>query len=121
MASEQHTRNRGNLFDNKEKRKPSQPDLRGECTLEGATYDVQGWRRDEQLTLTLAPTRTGNTYPPDAFKGTLEAGESPSSKGGAAPVWVGDVVGDDVAYVVRAFQKQGKSGPYLSLVFELGD
>lgn len=122
MSSEQHTRNRGNLFENKDKRKPSQPDLRGECTIDGATYDVQGWRREEQLVLTLAPTRTGNTYPPDAFKGTLEVGQASGAgaKSGAAPAWVGDIVGDDASYGVRAFHKQGKSGPYLTLTFEIG-
>ena len=34
------------------------------------------------------------------------------------PAWVGNVVGDEQTYAVRAFQKQGKSGPYLSLYFE---
>lgn len=121
MSSE-HTRNRGSLFENGEKRKPSQPDLRGDCTIDGATYDMQAWRRDEQLSLSLAPTRGDrNTYPPDAFRGALDpapkSGRGAAKGGEAAPAWTGSVVGDELSYSVRAFQKQGKSGPYLTLYF----
>lgn len=120
MATD-HPRNRGSLFSNADKRKPSQPDHRGECTIDGATYDMQAWVREEQLTLTLAPTRGDkNTYPPDAFRGQLDP--APTSGRGAKdenrPVWTGTIVGDEAAFAVSAFRKQGKSGPYLTLQFE---
>ncbi len=122
---QQYSRNRGSLFENAEKRKPSQPDLRGECAIDGATYDMQGWRRDDQISLTIAPTRGDrNTYPADAFRGALDPAPKRSrndDEEGEAPAFVGDVVGDEHRYTVRAFRKQGKSGPYLSLYFELGD
>lgn len=124
MASEQQTRNRGSLFENADKRKPSQPDMKGDATLEGVAYDVSAWRREEQLTVTLAPARAGhNTYPPDAFRGALDPAPKAMARaaakdGTAAPTWLGDIVGDERSYAVRAFQKQGKSGPYLTLSFE---
>ncbi|MDQ3032256.1 MAG: hypothetical protein M3Y87_07560 [Myxococcota bacterium] len=124
MSTEQHTRNRGSLFENADKRKPSQPDLRGDGTIDGVAYDMQAWRRDEQLTLTLAPARgTQNTYHPDAFRGALDAGPKPRGAAkqdpAATPAWVGTIAGDERSYTVKAFQKQGKSGPYLNLFFEL--
>ena len=117
MASE-HTRNRGSLFQNADKRKPSQPDMRGDCTLDGAPYDIQAWRRDDQLALALAPARGAkNEHPPDAFRGALDP--APKTRGEEpTPVWIGDIQGEDGSYTVRAFQKQGKSGPYLTLSFE---
>ena len=123
MSTTEHTRNRGSLFENAEKRKPSQPDLRGDCTIDGASYDMQAWRRDEQLSISLAPARGDrNTYPPDAFRGALDpapkSGRGASKSGDAAPVWTGSITGEEVSYSVRAFQKQGKSGPYLTLFFE---
>ncbi len=123
--STQYSRDRGNLVENANKRKPSQPDMRGDCTIEGTTYEMSAWRREAQLSLTLAPSRDGkNTYPPDAFRGMLDAApksvvRAAQNEGSAAPAWLGDVVGDELTYSVKAFQKQGKSGPYLSLYFEL--
>lgn len=124
MASEQQTRNRGSLFENADKRKPSQPDLRGDCTIEGAPYEIQAWRREEQLSLTLAPARVGqnvqNKVPADAFRGALDPAPKASARApkDEAPLWTGDIVGEELSYAVRAFQKQGKSGPYLTLLFE---
>ncbi len=117
---QQHSRDRGSLFHNTDKQKPSQPDMRGDCTIAGATYDMQAWRRHDQLAITLAPSRGDkNTYPPDAFRGALDP--APKSRGAdtgePAPVWVGNVIGDEHTYAVRAFPKQGKSGPYLTLYF----
>lgn len=122
MSTQQHSRDRGSLFHNDEKRKPSQPDMRGDCTIAGAAYDMRAWRREEQLSLTLAPARGDqNAYPADAFRGALDPASRASARSsdeGAAPAWVGNVVGDEQTYAVRAFQKQGKSGPYLTLYFE---
>lgn len=118
MSSE-HTRNRGSLFQNADKKKPSQPDMRGDCTLAGAAYDIQAWRREDQLSISLAPARGDkNSYRPDAFRGALDP--APKARGGdePAPAWIGDIEGEDGSYTVRAFQKQGKSGPYLTLSFE---
>jgi hypothetical protein len=118
VSTQQYSRNRGSLFENAEKRKPSHPDLRGECAIDGTLYDMQAWRRDEQISLTLAPTRGDkNTYPPDAFRGALDP--APKTRGDdSTPTWVGDLVGDEERYTVRAQQKQGKSGKYLSLYFD---
>ena len=122
--SNEHTRDRGNLFANTQKKKPSQPDLQGDCTIDRAAYEIRGWHRGEQLAITLAPPRGDqNTYPPDVFKGALEpAPPAKKPARGAAveamPVWTGDIAGEDVAYTVRAFEKQGKSGTYLTLSFE---
>lgn len=91
--------------------------------LAGAAYDIQAWRRDDQLTITLAPARGDkNSYPPDAFRGALDP--APRARGkdaGPAPAWIGDISGDDGSYTVRAFEKQGKSGPYLTLSFEAAE
>jgi hypothetical protein len=125
-TQQQHSRDRGSLFHNIDKQKPSQPDMRGDCTIAGATYDMQAWRRNEQLSLTLAPTRVGkNTYPPDAFRGALDPAPKAHARAAdddaPAPAWIGNVVGDELTYSVRAFPKQGKSGPYLSLYFETAE
>jgi len=124
VSTEQYNRNRGSLFENSQKRKPSHPDLRGECAIDGNSYDMQAWRRDEHISLTLAPTRGDrNTYPPDAFRGALDPTPGSGGRGGddATPTWIGDVIGDEQSYTVRAQQKQGKSGAYLSLYFELAE
>jgi hypothetical protein len=126
--SNEHLRDRGKLFENADKRKPSQPDMHGDCTIAGTAYEIRGWRRDDQLTLSLAPPRGDrNTYPPEVLRGALEAAPvkpvranprgAPSD---AAPVaaWSGDITSDDAAYTVRAFQKQGQSGPYFTLSFD---
>ena len=34
------------------------------------------------------------------------------------PAWSGVIVADELAYLLRAFEKQGKSGPYFTLTFE---
>ncbi len=125
MSSER-SRDRGNLFENTEKKKPSQPDFQGDCTIDGTAYEIRGWRREDQLTVSLAPPRGDrNTYPPDVFKGALEAVPQPrASKRGkdpaAAPVpaWAGQIESDEVAYKISAFEKQGKSGMYFTLSFE---
>lgn len=121
MSSEQQNRNKGRLFENAEKKKPSQPDMRGDCTLDGAPYEIQAWQREEQLTLTVAPPREGNTYPPEAFRGALEpapSGRGAAKESGEAPLWVGSIAGNEGSYSVQAFKKQGKSGSYLTLTFE---
>jgi hypothetical protein len=46
MSSER-TRDRGNLFENVQKRKPSQPDLQGDCTIGGTTFEIRAWRRED--------------------------------------------------------------------------
>lgn len=113
---QQYRRDRGSLFHNADKRKPSQPDMRGDCTIGGAAYDVQAWRREDQLAITLAPVRgDSNTYPPDAFRGALDPARHASEDGA---VWTGHIVGEELRYAVRAFAKEGKSGPYLTLQFE---
>lgn len=131
--SNRQTRDRGNLFANPDKKKPSQPDLQGDCTLDMATYEIRGWKRGDQLAITLAPPRGDrNTYPPDVFRGELDAGPParPVRAGArgakeaepvATPAWAGDIVSDEVAYTVRAFEKQGKSGLYFTLSFERVD
>ena len=110
-------RDRGRLFDNKDKRKPSQPDMQGDGRIGGKNYAITAWIRDEELHLSLAPPRDGsNTYPPEEFRGVLEA--APRAKKGAegpAPVWLGDIDGEELTYNVKAFSQQGKSGSYLSL------
>ncbi len=123
--STDHSRNRGSLFENNEKRKPSQPDLRGDCTIAGTAYEMQAWKREDQLSLTLATARIGqnlkNTLPKEAFRGSLDpapTGRGAAKGDGEKPVWIGNIAGDEASYSVRAFQKQGKSGPYLTLTFE---
>jgi hypothetical protein len=127
--SNERLRDRGNLFENKDKKKPSQPDFQGDCTIDGTAYEIRGWRRGDQLTLSLAPPRGDqNTYPPEVFRGALDAvpvkpvrnhprGAKPA-EAVATPSWTGDIVSPDVAYTIRAFEKQGKSGPYFTLGFE---
>jgi hypothetical protein len=123
MANE-YTRNRGNLFENLEKKKPSQPDFQGDCTIDSVAYEIRGYRREDQLTVTLAPPRGDrNTYPPDVFRGALEAVPvKPTRKGvpkdTTQPAWVGEIKSDDAAFTVKAFEKQGKSGMYFTLQFE---
>lgn len=123
MSTERSNRDRGSLFENKEKRKPSQPDMQGDCSLGGAPYEIRAWRREDQLTVTVAPPRKDqNTYPPDAFRGALDKVDAPKGKRGAedepTPAWSGEIEGDEARYLVRAFEKQGKSGSYLTLGFE---
>jgi hypothetical protein len=128
--SNERTRDRGNLFEYAQKQKPSQPDFHGDCTVDGTAYEIRGWHREDQLALSLAPPRGDkNTFPPDAFRGVLD--RAPAKPAGAntrglkgtdptvaAAAWSGDIVGDGVAYTVRAFEKQGKSGLYFTLTFE---
>lgn len=128
--SNERTRDRGNLFENTQKRKPSQPDMQGDCSIAGVNYEIRAWRRDDQLTLSLAPPRGDqNTYPPEVFHGALDAvpvkpvRANPRAAAAAAPAapvpaWVGDIESEEVAYTVRAFEKQGKSGLYFTLSFE---
>lgn len=125
--SEQRTRDRGNLFEYAQKQKPSQPGFHGDCTIDGTTYEIRGWRREDQLALSLAPPRGDkNTFPPDVFRGVLDpAPEKPTRPGKSepkdaapTPAWSGDIVSDDAAYTVRAFERQGKSGLYFTLSFE---
>lgn len=123
MSTERSQRDRGSLFENKDKRKPSQPDMQGDCSIDGAPYEIRAWRREEQLTIGVAPPRRDqNTYPPDAFRGALEPVAKPKGKRGAdaepTPAWSGDITGDEASYTVRAFEKQGKSGTYFTLTFE---
>lgn len=123
MSTERVRADRGSLFENAQKRKPSQPDMQGDCSIGGAPYEIRAWRREEQLTISIAPPRGDqNTYPPDAFRGALEPAPRTRARGkgdeGPAPVWAGDVTGDDATYTIRAFEKQGKSGTYLTLSFE---
>jgi hypothetical protein len=120
----------GKLFENAEKRKPSQPDLQGDCSIAGSPYEVRAWRREEQLAIAVAPPRGDqNTYPPDVFRGALDAtGAKPSTKtsakrgaakeAAAIAAWTGDITGDEASYTVRAFEKQGKSGTYFTLSFD---
>jgi hypothetical protein len=123
-----HNRSRGNLFEYAQKQKPSQPDFHGDCTIDGTAYEIRGWRREGQLALTLAPPRGDkNTFPPDVFRGALDPappkptrGKSKTADPAAAPTpaWSGNIVSDEAAYTVRAFEKQGKSGMYFTLTFE---
>jgi hypothetical protein len=120
---------RGKLFEHTEKLKPSQPAFHGDCTIDGTTYEIRGWRREDQLALSLAPPRGDkNTFPPDVFRGALDPVPPKPARGGrggkdaepAAPTpsWSGDIVSDEAAYAIRAFEKQGKSGVYFTLTFE---
>ena len=91
--------------------------MQGDGRIGGKNYAITAWIRDEELHLSLAPPRDGsNTYPPEEFRGVLEA--APRAKKGAegpAPVWLGDIDGEELTYNVKAFSQQGKSGSYLSL------
>jgi hypothetical protein len=124
--SNERSRDRGNLFEHTQKLKPSQPAFHGDCTIDGTTYEIRGWRREDQLALSLAPPRGDkNTFPPDVFRGALDP--VPAKRGGRGgkdasgaptPVWTGDIVSDEAAYAISAFEKQGKSGVYFTLTFE---
>ncbi len=128
--SNERPRDRGNLFEYAQKQKPSQPDFHGDCTIDGTAYEIRGWHREDQLALALAPPRGDkNTFPPDVFRGALDPAPAKPARASArgakdtaptapTPVWSGDIVSDDAAYTVRAFEKQGKSGTYLTLSFE---
>lgn len=117
------------MFEYAQKQKPSQPDFHGDCTIDGTAYEIRGWHREDQLVLSLAPPRGDkNTFPPDAFRGALDpAPPKPKAKtkgrpkdddDAPTPVWSGNIIGDETAYTIRAFEKQGKSGTYLTLSFE---
>jgi hypothetical protein len=116
---------RGNLFENHQKKKPSQPDVHGDCVIDTTAYEIRGWLRGDQLAVSFAaPRGEHNTYPPDRFRGALDA---VPSRGGsrskhaevvATPAWAGKIASDDAIYMVRAFEKQGKSGMYFALSFE---
>ncbi len=112
-------RHRGQLFDNKNKRKPSQPDMEGEGRIAGKPYTISAWKRDKLLVLSLAPPRErgSNAYPPEAFKGALNPAKGRIAEN--TPVWTGDISGDEGIYAVRAYQRQGKSGPFLSLELDV--
>ena len=73
--------------------------------------------------MSFAPPRGDkNTFPPDVFRGALDP--VPVKRGRGAnddertPVWSGDIVSNEAAYTVRAFEKQGKTSTYLTLTFE---
>ncbi len=120
--SDERNRDRGNLFENTDRKKPSQPDMQGTARLNGVDYELRAWRREEQLTLAVAPPRGDrNTYPPDTMRGALDPGEKPAGRARSdepVPAWVGDIVGDELAYHVEGFPKQGKSGVYFTLSFK---
>ncbi len=125
--SNEHVRDHGKLFENKDKKKPSQPDMQGDCTIGGVSFEIRAYKRGDELEVALAPPRGDrNTYPPDVFKGTFEAVPQKTAKQKlketvAAPLWKGEIESEDAAYRVQAFEKQGKSGPYLTLQFEKGE
>jgi hypothetical protein len=112
MSNDRH---RGKLFDNSGKRKPSQPDMEGDGRIAGKAYTISAWKRDDQLVLSVAPARErgSNSYPPEAFRGTLIHPRGKATDG--SPLWSGDITGDDATYAVRAYQRQGKSGTFLEL------
>jgi hypothetical protein len=124
--SDERTRDRGNLFEYAQKQKPSQPDFHGDCTIDGTAYEIRGWRREDQLALSLAPPRGDkNKFPPDVFRGALDPAPPKSARASKqqkdappTPAWSGTIVSDETAYTVRAFEKQGKSGLYFTLSFE---
>lgn len=132
--SQESNRDRGKLFEYAEKQKPSQPAFHGDCTIDGTPYEIRGWHREAQMAISLAPPRGDkNTFPPDVFRGSLEPAPpkpppSKSKKGKGKPevdpdappvaAWSGVIVSDEAAYVIRAFEKQGKSGLYYTLSFE---
>ena len=132
LMSDERNRDRGNLFEYAQKQKPSQPDFHGDCTIAGTPYEIRGWRREDQLALSLAPPRVDtNKFPPEVFRGALDPAppkparaksrgkdKSPEPDGPPVPAWSGDIVSDEAAYHVRAFEKQGKSGMYFTLSFE---
>lgn len=125
--SNEARRDRGKLFENTDKKKPSQPDFQGDCTIDSVAYEIRGWRREDQVTISLAPPRGDrNTYPPDVFKGALEAAPPAKKAGRGAkdasapptPAWTGEITSDEARYGLKAFEQQGKSGPYYTLSFE---
>ena len=127
--SERQTRDRGNLFEYAQKQRPSQPGFHGDCTIDGITYEIRGWRREDQLAISLAPPRGDkNTFPPEVFRGALDPAPAKPGRASArgakdaaaapVPAWSGTIVSDEAAYAVRAFEKQGKSGLYFTLSFE---
>jgi len=125
--SNAHTQDRGNLFENHQKKKPSQPDVSGDCVIDMTAYEIRGWLRGDQLAVSFAaPRGENNTYPPDRFRGALDAVSPRPSSGSrskhaevvAVPAWAGKIASEDATYMVRAFEKQGKSGPYFVLSFE---
>jgi len=128
--SDRRTRDRGNLFEHAQKQRPSQPAFHGDCTIDGTTYEIRGWRREDQLAISLAPPRGDkNTFPLEVFRGFLDPapvkagragarGTKAASAAGPTPAWSGTIVSDEAAYVVRAFEKQGKSGLYFTLSYE---
>jgi hypothetical protein len=123
MSQDARTRDRGNLFEYAQKQKPSQPDFHGDCSVAGVSYEIRGWHREEQLALALAlPRGDSNKFRPDVFRGVLDpAPPKPRGKNApteSVPAWSGDIVSDEAAYTVRAFEKQGKSGLYFTLSFE---
>ena len=120
---------RGKLFEYAQKPKPSSPDFHGDCTIDDVAYELRGYHRDEQLALHLAPPKgDSNKIPMDVFKGALDPAppKPPRSKKDKAPpvdeeptpAWSGIIVSEESAYMVRAFEKQGKSGRYWTLSFE---
>lgn len=121
---------RGKLFEYAQKQKPSQPDFHGDCSIDGTAYEIRGWKRDDQMTISLAPPKgDSNKIPQDVFRGALDPAppKPPRSKKDKSPppedaepvpAWSGTIVSDEAAYIVRAFEKQGKSGLYWTLAFE---
>ena len=120
---------RGKLFEYAQKPKPSSPDFHGDCTLDDVAYELRGWRRDGQLALSLAPPKgDSNKIQRDVFRGALDPAppkpvrgkkdKAPQVDEEPTPAWSGTIVSDEAAYVVRAFEKQGKSGMYWTLSFE---
>ena len=134
--SNEHRRDHGKLFEYAEKPKPSHPDFHGDAVIDGTAYTIKGWHREEQLTIQLDPERVEkNGLPPLIFRGSLDPAPpkpapaktkgkkgkaEPEVDDGAPPVpaWSGVIVADELAYLLRAFEKQGKSGPYFTLTFE---
>jgi hypothetical protein len=126
--SDRYHRDRGNLFEHAQKQRPSQPGFHGDCTIDGTTYEIRGWRREDQLALSLAlPRGDKNAFSPEVFRGALDPAPAKPARAARGakeadaaptPAWSGTIVSDEAAYVVRAFEKQGKSGLYFTLSFE---
>ena len=109
--SNERNRDRGNLFEYAQKQKPSQPDFHGDCTIDGVAYEIRGWHREEQLALSLAPPRVDtNKFPPEVFRGALDPAPPKPRKqakdpdAAPTPAWSGNIVSDEAAYTVRAFE-----------------
>ena len=105
-------RPRGRLFENKEKRKPSQPDLQGNGRIAGQPLAITAWIREERLVMSWAPPRgrDSRSYPPELYRGSLVTGDAQDDA-----VWVGRIEGEDATFAVRCYERQGKSGTYLEL------